>query len=104
MAGGDPEPFNDALTTVVDSAVPFALSPLWLLDGIIACETNGLSIAYRQNQKFITVAAGDRFGYNFVPLHLLMVKPTGAGAHGTLTIVGTVVHDLQAYLARYRRG
>lgn len=104
MGEGDPEPFNDALTTVADAQVPFALSPLWLVDGILAIDTNDLSLALKEGAKFISFAATSRFGYSFVPLHKLLVKPSTGGSHGTITVMGTVVRDLDSYLRRYRRG
>lgn len=95
MARQPPKLFSGALTTDQDGAVAFSPAKLWLLGGTMKVTTNSLDVGAvpQLEAAFTSHTAGTSIGAELVPLHQLLVKPTVAGVHGTLTIFGVVVDD-----------
>lgn len=95
-----------AKTTTADAYTPYTDSDLWVVDGIFTVQTAGLTVgAIRGSGSGTPFAAGVQFGVKLVNLREVLVKPTAAGVHGTLSFFGTVVDKAGlAELLRSRLG
>lgn len=86
-----------AKTTTQDGFVAFADDDLWVVDGIFTVSTAALTVGATQGAGAGAAAAGTPFannaqwGVKLINLRQMLVRPTTAGVHGTLTFFGTVV-------------
>ena len=101
MARSAPRTLSLSLTTTADAAVAFSSSPLWVIDGNFQVATASLDVGAvpERSAALTTYASGTDFGVRFIALHKLLVKPTAAGVHGTLTFFGAVVEDERDLIA-----
>jgi hypothetical protein len=80
-----------ALTTTKDTSEPFLTDDAWVVDAIFTVTTNDLDVGAISGQAFTSFASGTQFGVKLVNLREVLIKPTVGGAHGTLTVFGTIV-------------
>lgn len=101
MPRSPPRLVSLTLTTTQDAAVAFSNAKLWLLGGLARVSTNSLDVGAVPNlaSAFTSYAASSDVAMQYVPLHQLLVKPTAAGVHGTLTLYGVVVDSEEDFVA-----
>lgn len=91
-----------SLTTTGNAAVPFVSNGrLWLAGGNFQVATNSLDVGAvpERSSNFSNYSVGSDISMAAVPLHELLVKPTVAAAHGTLTLYGVVFDNEEDFTA-----
>lgn len=101
MARRSPRLITLTLTTSQNGAVAFSQAPLYALGGVLRVSTNTLDVGAVPNpdSAFTDYVAGTDLAVGPTPLHQLLVKPTVAAAHGTLTFFGAVVDNEADFIA-----